>query len=82
MRSSIWIVSALAPFALAAPAYDGWAPAGLQDTGAMSSYFNILTQQVGKGKQLPSAPVCDLSKAVMPTGTFMDCPREISLANI
>lgn len=68
MRCSLWIASALAPFALAAPKYDGWAPARPWDSAAISTYFNQLAHRVGQGKMMDSAPVCDLSKAQMPVG--------------
>jgi hypothetical protein len=66
MRYSLWIASALAPFALAAPTYDAWTPAEPRDTAAISTYFNQLAHRVGQGKLMGSAPVCDLSKAQMP----------------
>jgi hypothetical protein len=65
MRYSLWIASALAPIALAAPKYDGWVPAGPLDSKFISTYFNQLAQKVGDSKHWP-APVCDLSKAQMP----------------
>ncbi|KFY25616.1 hypothetical protein V493_04559 [Pseudogymnoascus sp. VKM F-4281 (FW-2241)] len=69
MRYSLWIASALAPFALAAPKYDGWVPAQPLDSNLISTYFNQLAQKVGEGRRWGSAPVCDLSKAQMPVST-------------
>ncbi|KFY29964.1 hypothetical protein V494_08358 [Pseudogymnoascus sp. VKM F-4513 (FW-928)] len=69
MRYSLWIASALAPFALAAPKYDGWVPSQPQDSKFINTYFNQLAQKVGEGRRWPSAPICDLSSAVMPVTT-------------
>lgn len=66
MRYSLWIAAALAPFALAAPKYDGWLPAQPSDSKFIATYFNQLAQKVGEGRHWAAAPVCDLSNAVMP----------------
>lgn len=36
----------------------------------VSEYFNMLAQKVQAGKDMMVAPVCDLSKAVMPQRAF------------
>lgn len=81
MRYSLWIAAALAPFALAAPKYDGWLPAQPSDSKFISTYFNQLAQKVGEGRKWASAPVCDLSKAVMPAckSTHIPIARETTL---
>lgn len=66
MRYSLWTAAALAPFALAAPKYDGWVPAQPLDSKFISTYFNQLAQKVGEGRHWTAAPVCDLSLAQMP----------------
>jgi hypothetical protein len=35
---------------------------------AISEYFNVLASMIEYAKGLPQAPVCDLSKAQIPTG--------------
>jgi hypothetical protein len=67
MRSSIWIASVLATFALAAPQYD--AADGSRD--ALQTYFELLSSKVQEGQGTGSAPVCDLSKAQMPSSKFL-----------
>ena len=81
MRYSLWIAAALAPFALAAPKYDGWVPASPSDSKFISTYFNQLAQKVEEGRSWPAAPVCDLSKAVMPVckSTHLPTARETIL---
>ncbi|KAL5354818.1 hypothetical protein ACLOAV_000909 [Pseudogymnoascus australis] len=70
MRFSLWIAaSALAPFALAAPKYDGWVPAQPLGGKFISTYFNQLARTVGEGRGWPAAPLCDLSNAQMPAST-------------
>lgn len=69
MRFSLWIASALAPAALAAPTYSGWSPIRALDSSFISAYFNELAQRVSEGRHWGSAPVCDLSKAQMPAST-------------
>ncbi|KFY84452.1 hypothetical protein V500_09307 [Pseudogymnoascus sp. VKM F-4518 (FW-2643)] len=69
MRYSLWTAAALAPFALAAPKYDGWVPAQPNDSKFISTYFNQLAQKVGEGRHWAAAPVCDLSLAQMPVST-------------
>ena len=40
-----------------------------EGVGAVSDYFNKLAEEVQAGKYAMDAPVCDLSKAVMPLRT-------------
>jgi hypothetical protein len=65
MRSSIWIASVLATVALAAPQYT--AADGVTDV--LQTYFELLASKVQEGQGL--APVCDLSKAQMPSSKFL-----------
>lgn len=83
MRYSLWTAAALAPFALAAPKYDGWVPAQPSDSKFISTYFNQLAQKVGEGRHYSAAPVCDLSLAQMPVckPTHLPTAREITLTH-
>ncbi|CAJ2508101.1 Uu.00g092870.m01.CDS01 [Anthostomella pinea] len=69
MLVSILLAAALgASSIVAAPTWpslnwDAAKPDGLE---TVSEYFNMLALKVEAGKQLSSAPVCDMSKAVMP----------------
>lgn len=65
MRLSI-LIAVLAPIAFAAPTYDEWKPAKAHDSKAVAAYFKSLARCVGESKVAGVAPVCDLSKAVMP----------------
>jgi hypothetical protein len=67
MRSSIWIASVLATFALAAPQYN----AADGDTDALQTYFELLSSTVQDSQDMATAPVCDLSKAQMPSSKFL-----------
>ncbi|KAH8888783.1 hypothetical protein GQ53DRAFT_748689 [Thozetella sp. PMI_491] len=69
MLATLLTVSALAAGALAAPVYpelnvDAAMPGGI-DT--MSQYFNMLADKVQQSRLMSQAPVCDLSRAVLPT---------------
>jgi len=66
MRSSIWIASVLATVALAAPQYT----AAEGDTDALQTYFELLSSKIQDGHGA-TAPVCDLSKARMPSSNFL-----------
>lgn len=70
MWSTTILVSALcAAAALAAPTYphlnvDAATPSSTDD---LSDYFNTLANKLSSSKQMSELPVCDLSKAVLPT---------------
>lgn len=64
MRSSLWIASVLATVALAAPSYTSSG-----DTEALQIYFELLASKVQEGQNMATAPVCDLSKASMPSSS-------------
>jgi hypothetical protein len=69
MHSSFFLVAALAAGALAAPVYpdlntDAALP-GAEDT--MSQYFNMLADKIQQSRMMSATPVCDLSRAVLPT---------------
>ena len=60
-------VSVLATFTLAAPQYN----AADGETDALQTYFELLSSKVQEGQGKAAAPVCDLSKAQMPTSEFL-----------
>jgi hypothetical protein len=64
MRSSLWITSLLATIALAAPQYSSSG-----DADALQTYFELLASKVEEGLDMAAAPVCDLSKAQMPSSS-------------
>lgn len=75
MRPSTFLVSSLAIFgAHAAPAIpkidlkNVANPAAALD--ALSNYFNLIASKVQTSKVQPVAPICDMSKAQMPTGKY------------
>lgn len=73
MRASLFLSALSAVSTLAAPAYpelNGHAanPDSLDD---ISEYFNTLAQKISKGKQMASAPVCDLNNAVLPVQSML-----------
>jgi hypothetical protein len=59
------VASALCAVVLSAPTVPSFA-GGPVSQGVVNGYFNMLAGKVAAGKSLPSAPVCDLSKAVLP----------------
>lgn len=70
MRSTTILLSAMcAATAFAAPAYPEFNVNAASPDAAddLSNYFNTLASKVSSGKQMASAPVCDLSNAVLPT---------------
>jgi hypothetical protein len=72
MRSSTFLVSSLAVFgAHAAPALPKLDLDSIKNPAvaldSLSSYFNLLASKVQLSKVQSVAPVCDLSKAQMPT---------------
>ncbi|KAH9909862.1 hypothetical protein F4778DRAFT_21684 [Xylariomycetidae sp. FL2044] len=69
MYASIVLASVLgASSILAAPAWPAvnWDAAKPDGLATVSDYFNMLAQKVELGKYMAAAPVCDLSKAVLP----------------
>lgn len=68
MRTSILLSALCATATMAAPAYPELNVNAIHPSNAddLSSYFNLLAEKISKGKQMASAPVCDLSKAVLP----------------
>jgi len=71
MRSSICVVAvALCAGAFSAPtAGFSYGNAGPGEMKVLSDYFSLLGSKVQAGKQMATAPVCDLSKAVMPVAS-------------
>jgi len=70
MLRNIWVVSALCAVALSAPALNF--PGGVEGPGEikiLTDYFQMLAQKVQEGKNMAQAPVCDVSKAVMPVAS-------------
>lgn len=71
MQPSTLLISTLAVVAAAAPAYPrvdlGGRSQPADAISAISAYFNVLANQVQAVKVMNSSPVCDLSKAQMPT---------------
>ncbi|RDW71143.1 hypothetical protein BP6252_07706 [Coleophoma cylindrospora] len=68
MRSAIWVMTAaLCAGVLGAPtdkfSYGSASPGEMK---VLSEYFSLLGDKVRAGKQMASAPVCDLSQAAMP----------------
>ncbi|KAJ4425298.1 hypothetical protein N0V82_000108 [Gnomoniopsis sp. IMI 355080] len=71
MRTSILLSALCATATLAAPAYpelnvNAVNPNAVDD---LSEYFGLLAQKISSGKQMSTSPVCDMSKAVLPTDT-------------
>lgn len=65
------------PLALAAPTHaslDLAADNAPDAVDHLSDYFNLLAEKVRRYKTLDAAPVCDPSKAVLPTGALMPPP--------
>ncbi len=80
MLSSTLLVPALAATVFAAPVYpalntDAAMPGNI-DT--MSEYFNMLADKVQQSRFMSEVAVCDLSKAVLPTGTSPPRPCELA----
>jgi len=71
MQLSILLASALSATALAAPAYPdlNLGAASPDGIATVSEYFTMLALKVQQSRMMSEAPVCDLSKAVLPTGT-------------
>lgn len=72
MRSGMWVVAAaLCAGVLGAPtdkfSYGNASPGEMK---VLSDYFSLLGDKVRAGKQMASAPVCDLSLASMPAGKY------------
>lgn len=69
MLCNLWVASALCAVALSAPAipYSSGAAERPTEMKVLSDYFNMLGSKVQAGKQMAEAPVCDLSKAILPT---------------
>jgi len=72
MQLSTFILSALGATAVyAAPAFPDLNMAAASPGGieTMSEYFSMLAAKVQQSRLMSAAPVCDLSKAVIPEGT-------------
>ncbi|OAQ99949.1 hypothetical protein LLEC1_00864 [Akanthomyces lecanii] len=80
MRFSIFVASSLAATASAAPTWPDFQVNELGDPlgalNAVSQYFNLVAAKVSTVKTLSGPPMCDLSKAVMPTLPGMPPPAE------
>jgi hypothetical protein len=76
MRRSILLASALVVVSHASPSYPNFDVAAALPGGelSVSDYFNLLAEKVQQSRLLPSAPVCDLSKAQLPESmwTFLN----------
>jgi hypothetical protein len=66
MLYQLWMTSALCAVALAAPSLAPGAAARPEEMKVLSEYFQMLATKVQAGKNMAMAPVCDLSKAVLP----------------
>lgn len=79
MFYKVLAVSALCAVSLAIPAptlpYSPGAAAGATDMQILSKYFQMLGQKVEEGRNMAQAPVCDMSKAVLP----VDSPSPLPL---
>lgn len=73
MLCKVWTVAALCAVVLSAPTVPS-APTGPVGTKVVNNYFNLLAGKVAIGKGLPQAPVCDLSKAVLPVASPTPLP--------
>jgi len=75
MLSSVWVVSALCAVALSAPTlpYETKSTAGAANMAVLSEYFSLLGSKVQAGRG-QTAPVCDLSNAVMPVASPTPLP--------
>lgn len=64
---------------MAAPAYPELNIHAITPSNAddLSSYFNLLAQKISSGKLMASAPVCDLSNAVLPVDSKSLLPLEL-----
>ncbi|TVY78128.1 hypothetical protein LSUE1_G004645 [Lachnellula suecica] len=70
MFCKLWVASALCAVALSAPTITIPSGAALPaEVKALSDYFNLLATKVQAGKSMAAAPVCDLSKASLPTAS-------------
>ncbi|KAI2643310.1 hypothetical protein GGS21DRAFT_8928 [Xylaria nigripes] len=65
---------------LAAPTWPhvNWGNIKSDGHDAISEYFNLLAEKITASKFLEQAPVCDLSKAKMPTGPTIPLPAPAS----
>lgn len=71
MRSSILLSAALGALtAMAAPTWPSLNLAAAQpgSSKTVTEYFNMLAQKIQVGRQMSSAPVCDLSTVELPEG--------------
>lgn len=68
MRASTFLVTALSATVYAAPVFPDFnvLPATQEKVDTMTEYFTMLARKVQQGKMMSAAPICDLSKAVMP----------------
>ena len=73
MLSKVWVVSALCAVATSSPtlSFSADAAARPSEMKVLSDYFSMLGSKVQAGRMMAQAPVCDMSKAVLPTTTGM-----------
>lgn len=76
MRFTILLSAVCATMALAAPAYPelNIKAATPTATDDLNEYFNLLSQKISSGKQMAAAPVCDVSKAILPVACMFTQP--------
>ena len=76
MVSRLWVLSALCAVAFSAPpplTYSSDAAAVPAEMKVLSDYFTMLATKVQAGRSMAQAPVCDMSKAVLPTTPGKRC---------
>ncbi|RDL40394.1 Uncharacterized protein BP5553_00373 [Venustampulla echinocandica] len=74
MLSELWVVSALCAVALSAPTFSMSAVERPVEMKVLSDYFQMLSAKVQEGKKMAQAPVCDLSRAVLPVTSSSTLP--------
>ncbi|KAF4637599.1 hypothetical protein G7Y89_g472 [Cudoniella acicularis] len=74
MLPQLWVASALCAVVLSAPTYSPGAAERPADMKVLSDYFHMLGTKVQAGRAMAEAPICDLSKAVLPVATATPLP--------
>lgn len=69
MLCNFWVVSALVATVISAPTLPSVPVVQPASMTILSNYFNLLAGKVAAGKSMAAAPVCDLSKATLPTSS-------------
>ncbi|KAI1827867.1 hypothetical protein F4861DRAFT_292613 [Xylaria intraflava] len=87
LRSTVLAALWSASTVFAAPAWPqaNWGVAKTASHDTVSDYFNLLAKKVDASKHLSQAPICDLAKALMPTGATPPLPapaEDLELAHV